>query len=72
MVLWTTRYLDAALAQLRDAGHRVSDKAVARLSPFARCHINVHGKYSFFLPELTGSLRVLSNPDAPQEEGEEY
>ncbi|NNM97469.1 MAG: Tn3 family transposase, partial [Candidatus Dormibacteraeota bacterium] len=36
VVLWTTRYQDAALAQLRDAGHQVSDEDVARLSPFVR------------------------------------
>lgn len=68
VVLWTTRYQDAALAQLRAAGYPVADDDVARLSPFVRRHLNVHGKYSFSLPELAGGLRTLRDPGAPDDE----
>ncbi len=37
IVLWNTRYLDAALDQLREQGHRVNDDDVARLSPLRGC-----------------------------------
>jgi len=33
-----------------------------------RRHINVHGHYSFHLPELGGGRRALRNPDAPDDE----
>ena len=32
VVLWTTRYIDAAVAQLRAEGHEIRDEDVARLS----------------------------------------
>lgn len=69
VVLWNTFYIDAALGQLRAQGQPVLDEDVARLSPFVRHHINVHGKYSFLLPELAGGLRPLRDPDADPEEG---
>jgi hypothetical protein len=34
-----------------------------RLSPFVRHHLNVHGKYSFLLPEIATGLRALRNPE---------
>ena len=46
VVLWNTVYIDAVLNQLRAQGYPVRDEDVARLSPFMRSHINVHGKYS--------------------------
>jgi hypothetical protein len=54
ITLWNTFYMNAALSQLRGQGYPVRDEDVARLSPFARKHINVHGRYSFLLPELPG------------------
>ncbi|MGP4001435.1 Tn3 family transposase [Streptomyces sp. 8N706] len=33
MGLWTTRYIDAAVAQLRAEGHEIPDEDIARLSP---------------------------------------
>jgi hypothetical protein len=45
----------------------VDDADVARLSPLARRHLNVHGRYSFTLPELPGGLRPLRDPDQPDE-----
>ena len=62
VVLFNTRYLDAALDQLRAAGHPVRADDVARLSLLARRHANVHGRYGFSLPELAGGLRPLRDP----------
>jgi hypothetical protein len=39
--------MDAALARLRAEGSEVADHDVARLSPFARYHVNMLGRYSF-------------------------
>ncbi|WP_157880840.1 Tn3 family transposase, partial [Streptomyces griseoruber] len=33
VVLWTTKYVDAAVTQLRAEGHELRDKDIARLSP---------------------------------------
>ena len=62
IVLWNTRYMNAALDELRAQGRTVLDADVARLSPFVRQHLNVHGKYSFLLPELVAGLRALRDP----------
>ena len=43
-------------------GHPVRDEDLARLSPYMRRHLNVHGHYSFQLPELAGSRRALRDP----------
>ncbi|MGH3672592.1 MAG: Tn3 family transposase [Pseudonocardiaceae bacterium] len=61
--LWNTRYLDAALTQLRAQGYAIRDEDVARLSPFAHAHLNVTGTYSFVLPDLAGDLRPLRDGD---------
>ncbi|MFL6052769.1 MAG: Tn3 family transposase [Actinoallomurus sp.] len=64
VVLWNTRYINAALEALRAAGYPVLDDDVARLSPFVREHINVIGKYNFALPDLgEGGIRRLRDPD---------
>jgi TnpA family transposase len=39
VVLWNTRYTDAAVAQLRGQGQQASDEDAARLSPLADAHI---------------------------------
>ena len=64
LVLWNTVYIDDALRQLRAQGYPVLDDDVARLSPFIRRHINVHGRYSFQRPQLGGARRALRDPDA--------
>ncbi|MCW2876173.1 MAG: putative HTH-type transcriptional regulator yobV [Sphaerisporangium sp.] len=64
ITLWNTVYLDAALDQLRAQGYPVLEDDVVRLSPFMRKHINVHGHYSFQLPDLRGGHRELCAPDA--------
>lgn len=63
LVLFNTRYMDAALDRLRTDGFGVRDQDVARLSPFVRHHVNMLGRYSFQLPELPGGLRPLRDPD---------
>lgn len=40
------------------------DADVIRLSPYMRRHLNVHGHYSFQLPDLGGARRELRDPDA--------
>ncbi|MGI8902195.1 MAG: Tn3 family transposase [Solirubrobacteraceae bacterium] len=64
VVFWNTRYMNAALDELRAEGHAVLDEDVARLSPFVRHHLNVHGHYSFLLPLLAGGLRALRDSEA--------
>lgn len=59
-MLFNTRYMDAALTQLRAGGFDVREEDVARLSPFVRHHINMMGRYSFQIPEMPGGLRPLS------------
>lgn len=68
VVLWNTRYMDAAVATLRASGYPVLDEDVARLSPLADKHINVLGHYSFTRP-ATG-LRPLRDPDAAGDDDE--
>lgn len=46
VVLWNTRYLDAAVTQLRAEGQDVK-KDVARLSPLKDRHINHLGRFLF-------------------------
>ncbi|WP_157432951.1 Tn3 family transposase [Actinomadura rifamycini] len=59
-------YIDAALDQLKDQGYPVLEEDVARLSPFARRHINVNGTNSLSRPDLgpTG-VRALRDTDQP-------
>ncbi len=54
-VLFSTRYMDAAVTQLRNDGFDVRDEDVARLSPFVRHHINMLGRYSFSPPDSPGA-----------------
>jgi hypothetical protein len=70
VTLFNTRYLNAALDQLRAQGHPVLDADVARLSPLIRKHLNVHGRYSFLLPELPGDLRPLRDPNTVDDDDE--
>jgi TnpA family transposase len=65
LILWNTRYMDAALNQLRSEGVEVKDEDAARLSPLGDKHINVQGRYHFTITDavLKGELRPLHNPD---------
>jgi TnpA family transposase len=64
VVLWNTRYLDAALAQLRATGEVVKPEDVERLSPLLLEHINVLGRYEFVMKDSVrqGQLRPLREP----------
>ncbi len=65
IVLWNTRYQDAALNQLRHSGFDVRDDDVQRLSPLGYDHINLLGRYQFSPTDLTdGQLRPLRDPRA--------
>ncbi len=68
LVLFNTRYMDAAVTQLRADGFDVRDQDVVRFSPFVRHHVNMLGRYSFQLPELPGGLRPLRDPDTADQE----
>ena len=45
IVLWNTRYIDAALHHLRQTGVDMSPDDVARLSPLGYEHIDLIGRY---------------------------
>ncbi|GII34981.1 hypothetical protein Pmi06nite_84230 [Planotetraspora mira] len=65
VVLWTTRYIDAAVAQLKAEGHEIRDEGIARLSPLKHRILNVLGRYSFTATQPAGgTLRPLRDPDA--------
>lgn len=70
-MLWTTRYQQAALDQLRAEGPEVRGEDVARLSPLGTKHVNVLGRCHFELSEpITRGeleLRPLWDPAAPDE-----
>ena len=67
IVLWNTRYMNAALDHLRKTGFEVRDEDIERLSPLVSHHINFVGRYPFALPEevLRGEMRPFHNPNDP-------
>ena len=69
LILWNTRYMDAALSHLRSQSVEVKPEDVVRLSPLADKHFNVLGRYHFTVTDsiLRGDLRPLRDPDAPEE-----
>ena len=73
VVLWTTKYINAAVAQLRAEGHDIRDEDIARLSPLKHKNLNVLGRHSFTASLPTGGLRPLRDPDAagPHEDDDE-
>ena len=62
MTLWATRYLDAAVAQLRAQGHHFRDADAARLSPLKTKHLNVLGRYAIIASQPSDGLRPLRDP----------
>ena len=70
LVLWTTRYMDAALTRLRAEGLVVNPEDVARLSPLGSKHFNVLGRYHFDVSDAVrrGELRPLRNPNEFEQE----
>ncbi|MFD8916088.1 Tn3 family transposase [Streptomyces sp. NPDC059575] len=70
VVLWNTRYLDAAVARLRAEGHDIKDEDVARLSPLKDRHINFLGRYLFNI-KASGpgqGLRPFRDPEAVEDD----
>ena len=67
LVHWNTIYMDAALDQLKDDNFPVSEEDEVRLSPFAKAHFNMLGRYSFSMPDEVkdGKLRSLRDPNNP-------
>lgn len=66
-VLWTTRYLDAAVDHLRalppeEREHDVLNEDVARVSPLKHANLNCLGRYSFAARPPRESLRPLRDP----------
>ncbi len=66
VALWTTRYIDAAVTQLRAEGHEIRNEDVARLSPLKHRKLNVLGRYSFTASVPREGLRPLRDPDADE------
>ncbi|GAA2423156.1 hypothetical protein GCM10010433_23840 [Streptomyces pulveraceus] len=59
IVLWTTRYIDAAVDRLRAEGHEIQDEDIARLSPLKRRSLDLLGRYSFTASTpAAGALRA--------------
>ncbi|MCM3921985.1 DUF3626 domain-containing protein [Frankia sp. AiPs1] len=59
VVLWTTRYVDVAVARLRAAGHEIRDEDIARPSPPRHRNLIVLGRYSFTVSTPAADLRPL-------------
>jgi len=67
--LFNSLYLDEAVRRLRADGETVADGDLARVSPLAREHVRVLGRYHFALDESVagGGLRPLRDPSEPDE-----
>ncbi|MDU1847220.1 MAG: Tn3 family transposase [Niallia nealsonii] len=61
IVLWNTKYMEAALDALYQAGHSIDIADIQRLSPLGYEHINIMGRYSFNVSDDIehGKLRPL-------------
>lgn len=67
IALWNTRYLDAAVTELRSQGKQVRDEDIARLSPLGHAHLNELGRYSFSTANTPRILRPFRDPTADAE-----
>ena len=67
LVHWNTIYMDATLDQLKNDNFPVNEEDEVRLSPFAKAHFNMLGRYSFSMPDEVkdGKLRSLRDPNNP-------
>lgn len=65
LILWNTRYMDAALSHLRASGRVIKPEDEARLSPLRSDHFNLQGRYDFHVTDeiLIGKLRPLRSPE---------
>ncbi|MEZ0091785.1 Tn3 family transposase [Streptacidiphilus sp. EB129] len=71
VVLWNSRYLNAAADRLRAEGHEVQDEDMARLSPLGSTHLNVLGRYSFSASQPGEGLRPLRDSATPEDNPQE-
>jgi hypothetical protein len=66
IILWNTRYLERAVATLRQGGVNVPDDMLAHLSPPGWEHVNLTGDYVWggqhSTSENPGRLRPLRTP----------
>jgi hypothetical protein len=71
IVLWTTKYIDAAGAQLKGESHELREEDIARLSPLKHLNLNLLGCCSFTacIP-AADALRPLQDPDAGELDGD--
>jgi TnpA family transposase len=71
LVLWNTRYMDAAVTHLKAAGMEIKKDDLERLSPLGNKHFNVLGRYHFSTTDavLRGELRPLRDPEDRTEYG---
>ena len=71
LVLWNTRYMDAAVTHLEAAGVEIKKDDLERLSPLGNKHFNVLGRYHFNATDavLRGELRPLRDPEDRTEFG---
>jgi TnpA family transposase len=67
VVLWNTRYIDAAVAALRAQVQAVVEEDAARLSPLGHAHVNLLGRYAFTAPGGS-ALRPLRDPTTADDE----
>lgn len=67
--LFNSLYLDESVRSLRAEGEEVADEDLARVSPLAREHVRVLGRYHFTLDEsvATGGMRPRRDPSGPDE-----
>jgi TnpA family transposase len=70
VALWVTRYLDAALTQLRAQGHQIRDEDAARLSPLKTKRLNVLGRYAITASQPVEGLRPLRDPARADDDDE--
>jgi len=67
VALWNSKYLSAAVDQLRAHGVPVKDEDAARLSPLGHAHLNVLGRYAIASSAPAEGLRHLGEiPDVPE------
>jgi hypothetical protein len=61
VTLWNSRYTDRAIAVLVGRGRQVDPTDLERLSPLHHETINLHGRYTFNIPDAVraGELRPL-------------
>lgn len=63
IVVWNTRYLEAAAAELAHRRQPVPDRIWQHLSPILWEHVHLVGRYSFDEPVIDGELRPLQTEE---------